>query len=1636
MNDSTDTDTLPVPSTDNTLRQPAFANDQGDQTADFLSREYESPEEAHTAGVAPAYAAGVFRDAGMDDLAGKYDSYAQSLTPQATPPVPAWDSIASHPDFQKLSPDAQSAVVDQYAQHAKSFTATLPNAPESSVLDDHFSQWSQKTKDFLANPLTPEQKAGVEAGQQQFPGGVNPAPEGSPEAQDATRARFLSSNEIPSATATAPSATEAATDVPQLTLQGQVPLRLPEPEKEPQTVQDAYHEAGGGVGGIINAVDWVSKQPIISDDQAKQLIGTAASTARLAASATGNTAAEQGVEERLAQELSNWTSPEGLGQLVVLKNPVARAMFAGQALAQIPSDIAGVKAAIDSGDGRALGGAIVGAALNAVMGVAMAKEPLGAARPAAERFLFDLKIAQDTAPTMPETAKALVDSAHTDFQTATTAVRAQPKQPQEPSDVAPQTEPLIQAGSRYQPAQNGTEPPPLTRSDVQHARDFADQLTAGETLTDTGQRQWQVGVTNEGGVTLEQVKAGEPTGSVQTIKDGNGEYDPAGLEFLSRTQREVGEGKQQGGAGLVGQTAGALPQPAENPTAKEVGTTGESEALPNGQTEQAVNKPQTAAGNKPVSTELSTTDLPHYAQGAIQAASRATFGGKPGILDSKWTRETVPISSLKLGNEMLFDKSSTFQPRTSQSKGPIVVDSTGEIIDGNNRVYEALQRGDSSIEVFRQKGSAEAAQPAQQPAENPTAKEAGATAESGALPNGQTEQPATPSAEQPAAPAQQTPDFANTVKDFANRIGFEDHSPETITEATQALLKEQGLKEGPTTPSPEAQALLQKPEFQDAYQKNVLDKIFDSVREKFAADVSEAQKLGIADLNTAFNAAPLIKALTQKAVAATQLGKFTDFRRSILNWSARAQFNTGEVRETFARLRKAVPDEVKRNAITNWIQAGGDADLLRQRAAATKDAKLQAGYNAALSMTPGELKLAQEVRNTYSRLLKRANAYGIEIPELENYVTQIWKRQPLREFVVSSNRRLSDSIQFAKKRYYNSFFDGEQKGLKPQTKDIADLLTLYLNEVNNATNAKAFVGDLAKAKASDGMPLVAPRGWSKVIENDKSGARLVFPDLRNKDTSGYRVIDQPALHQWKWIGEEDGKPVLLKGDLAVHPEIYHHLKNVLSDSAIREWYRSPSENPLSDIPKAAAKFLIDDVQQTVKATMLGFLSPFHQVQEGTHAIGHRVNPFGGLPKIDLSDPRQMDAAQHGLMLLPDRISAEQFKEGLDGSTKNLLAKALGKGPAIARQVKEWSDAYQDYLFHSYIPGLKLKTYDHMLERNQQRYAGELKSGQVSLDEVKYLSAQQSNAAYGHLNYADMGRNPTLQHIAQTFLLAPDFLEARARFAGQAAKGLVSKGGKEQLMALATLAGIFYLNARIMNKLSDDDYHWDEPFAVIHGNRRYAMRSVPEDIWRAFQDSRKFIYGRLSPIVGRGAIQLLSGVNYRGEPTDAGETIKELAAGTVPLTVQPATRGLTETTRDNPVSPWEQLMGALGLQITRYSPEVKLYQEMDRWVKNHGSKYGLDSHRAVYPTSKYRMLRYALDDNDIGRAESIYKSLAAAGGDKTAKNFRNSLNHPFTGSRASDEAFQQYLESRGKSQVWEKAVNHREELLARFDSFAP
>jgi hypothetical protein len=675
---------------------------------------------------------------------------------------------------------------------------------------------------------------------------------------------------------------------------------------------------------------------------------------------------------------------------------------------------------------------------------------------------------------------------------------------------------------------------------------------------------------------------------------------------------------------------------------------------------------------------------------------------------------------------------------------------------------------------------------------------------------------------------------------------------------------------------------------------------------------------------------------------AKDVTNMTDYRRSVLKWSGRLQKSFSEASEAQKDIYKEVPNEDRQDGITNWIQAGGDPAVLAQRRAATESwrdpvtgkphpqrKQLLAGYDAALDLTPQEIAVANDVKNAYDKLGQRGKLYNVLNSFKDNYVTQIWDlgKSPKG---IGGSRTLRDKFKFSKASSFPTFFDGEQAGYVPKTKAIGKILPVYLHEMNSVIAARQLVEQLSKGVGSDGRPLVSPKGSGTTVKGPDDEATLITPKTVKEGTEDYKTIsNQPALHDWIWATKDaQGNPVFLKSDLAIHPEAYDRLNAALGKSAIREWY-STKTSAAAQIPKTIVK-AIDYANSGTKRTMLGLLAPFHQVQEGTHAVGHRINPFFRIPKVDLvADVGQADAAQHGLMLLPDRASANQFMEGFKPS--GLVSRIPGIGPL--------ADFYSNYLFHEYIPGLKYKTYQAIVSRNSKVFANELASAKLKMEDVKTLSAEQANAAYGHLNYADLGRNPTIQHLATLGLLAPDFLESRARFTVQALKGAAgTKVGREQVIALGALALAQAATAYTSSKITGGDWDAKRPFEFTLGRRRYTMRSVPEDISSLLHNTRSFVYSRLSPIIGRGGVQYLSQTDWRGKKVTAGETTKELLEQPIPISI----RGFTGLA-NSPLSGLEQLAGAVGLKISRYNPDQDKIDEAVK-INDLGDKISSDMRR--------------------------------------------------------------------------------------------
>jgi hypothetical protein len=775
------------------------------------------------------------------------------------------------------------------------------------------------------------------------------------------------------------------------------------------------------------------------------------------------------------------------------------------------------------------------------------------------------------------------------------------------------------------------------------------------------------------------------------------------------------------------------------------------------------------------------------------------------------------------------------------------------------------------------------------------------------------------------------------------------------------------------------------------------------INEKIAAIEKvkvKAAEIGDSVKSTLTNVLAIKKALWDSYVG---LRPYTEMQASVGRWFYALQKADFEAREFGKQIIKAVPDKARREAITNWIQADGDDAVLRERAAASKP-QYRRGYELAQKLTPREVEIAQMLREYYDRQLEKGISEGLLKDGLDNYITQVWKKEnPITRKLMNDlvNSKLQPNFKYARKRIFDSYFEGEQAGFKPM-KDAGALVANYDQTFNKALAARAFIKDLHEGNASDGRPLVEVAGSGRLVGADEPKPRFIIkPKTTSEEIGDYKTIDHPALRGWKWLGKTpEGADVLMQGELKVHPEIYAKLRNRLSTS----WFR---QHP---VPRG---FL--NVQSTLKQSMMS-ISGFHVVQENLHALGHRINPID-LEKLDFSEPVTKSLVEHGLQLA-NHDALEQFGEGLSSG------KILNKIPWLGSKMQQ----YNDWLFQDNIPRLKLTMAKHALERNKERYADSIKSGKITPDQVLELTASQSNHAFGELPYNYWGRNPNLQDFYRTFLLAPDFLEARGGFVGQTLKpsGLGAKGllKNEQGQALAILALTQYMIARITNQIIDNDPHWElkNAFRIISGNHAYSLRTVPGDVVHLLSDPRGFIFNRLSPMMGRGGLELATQRDYRGVKRDFMQQMKDLLMSGIPISMRIR----------NGTKILESFGNAFGVQNQRYDAVQNIHQRADDFKKKNGIT---TPYETVYDpeADAYNTLRNAIERGDQSGAKAEYQKLAQKiAPAKIQKHFKESLSRPFTGSKANDAKFYNSLDEQGK-QEYKEAKDLRAARLKMVES---
>jgi hypothetical protein len=728
-----------------------------------------------------------------------------------------------------------------------------------------------------------------------------------------------------------------------------------------------------------------------------------------------------------------------------------------------------------------------------------------------------------------------------------------------------------------------------------------------------------------------------------------------------------------------------------------------------------------------------------------------------------------------------------------------------------------------------------------------------------------------------------------------------------------------------------------------------------------------------------------------------------DLHRAKGELSAAVESRGWLTREWAKSAEKAFPNKRDQAAIAKWVDAGGDKAELARGASETKP-EFRRAYEDAMALSGDKLVAAENIKEYFQSRLKEAQEADVLKEGVEDYIHRIYERRPdlqKKALAHAAGGLLQTNPALVKPRTFQFDWEAEKLGYKP-VQSFIPRIAEYESSLSRAIAAREFIKKATTMKAPDGRPVIDVKGLGIPIENE--GVRegtLIKPSFNpskanEKGTANYRGDyvnrEYPALSKWKWVGGDSaGKPIFVQGDVAIHPDFVDRIDRLLKPSQVRY-----NANP--KVAKVGRTVL--DVSSAMKQTMLDF-SGFHQVQLAIHGLEHKVLPWKITDKIDMKNPDVQGLLKGGITLGGDYRTTG---EGLVGSSLSKHIPWLG--PLM--------NSYHGWLFQSFIPRLKMTMALGALERNRARYPN------LPAEQVYQKTASQANSAFGELNYIMLERSKTAQDMARMILLAPDFLEARGRFAGEAFTKGGKKGGNEQRAALLLGALTMWTLARIINKQTDDQYHFEPEnlFRVVYKGRAYGLRTVQGDILHFLQEPVQFWLNRLNPFVTRPMLEAASGRDYFGRKRDLWQQVQDYVANWVPISAR--------SSRER--SMWESIQNSFGLTEKRWSDVDDAFKLAKDWKSKHGIG---DRGEFIYDSEKdpLRGLKVALHNQDEAGAVNEIKALIrdkTYTADKLNKYFERYANMPFTGSRANDVKFKATLTDDEKKTV-NKAAQHKKDI---------
>jgi hypothetical protein len=570
-----------------------------------------------------------------------------------------------------------------------------------------------------------------------------------------------------------------------------------------------------------------------------------------------------------------------------------------------------------------------------------------------------------------------------------------------------------------------------------------------------------------------------------------------------------------------------------------------------------------------------------------------------------------------------------------------------------------------------------------------------------------------------------------------------------------------------------------------------------------------------------------------------------------------------------------------------YHEAGGDVNTLeRWRSEIANDKSIKSEVQSkfegllaqAQNLPPDVRVLSARLRVDYAKdwqeAVEASKKNPAEAKGAENYAGQHTYEPGIEGEADStlrpSSNRVTKNPAFMKSRTFPTFIDALKAGFIPKDVGLAEARVDYLRQFGTMKGAIAAEDTMLQQQADDGRPVAVSPGAVRhlngktvlPLEKDADLSKFDPSDILQKNGKSYLNLADykdasPPFERFKFVvNDEDGNPIFKKAPVLIHPGYADRINNAFDTNS---WFR---QTPVvSGLLRASTM---------AKKTLLS-LSPFHYTTEWFRGLQMGLDPVTAFspPELSADRPAVQIGTKYGLTLLGDRASRTMSAEGL-AEHAGVLNKVPGLGPML--------DTVENHLFGDWIPRLKAQVWENLAPQLERRHPD-------WSDERRYsLASNITNAAFGGLNWKQLGVSLASTDFLRLIALAPDFTGSQLLFA----KYGVQPGGSIVWNSFARIAAYNFAVAQTLNLLFSGKVQLDHPFSVQDPKdhaKVISIRTMPGDIFHALTDPRGFTMNRLNPLTVRTAWEGLTGRDIRGEKVSGQRQVIDLLRNVTPISLQ-------------------------------------------------------------------------------------------------------------------------------------------------------